>query len=409
MTTSSGDDGGTFSGDEGAGEGAPFVEGMTARGKYFRLEVPNFNASESEQEQMSSYLHLGAVRDLALAASPSAPKATGEDLAGLVTTFIDDTRKRDVCPDFLTEAVRQAETAKLHTKGGWRDHSDGNRITTTRGDKVEVIKGNYKMLILGRQDDQAGWDVSGGHVSQSGITFAGSSSIEWTQNYDGTWKVVEETVKGDVWTTYMGDTHDVYTGNIKDSRTGSPAPSATQPNPIITDQTWALSITSSTGSAALPIPTITDDTFAGAITSTTTAASITDTTTCPAITSTTIGNTVSTTIGNTLDTTVGLTTSIIVGAEAEIVVGNMSEVTVGLEESVTVGGVIDVSVAARLEVNVSTGFEFTVGGLTELNPAHKDEIATMKNQLSMMKNELTLTKQAIGAIYEDFHGIIMLG
>ena len=44
------------------------------------------------------------------------------------------------------------DSLKLHTKGGWRDHSDGNRITTTYGDKVEVIRGNYKMIVLGRQD-----------------------------------------------------------------------------------------------------------------------------------------------------------------------------------------------------------------------------------------------------------------
>lgn len=411
----------------GAAKGAdPFVEGMTAQGKYFRLEVPNFNDAKSADEQMSSYLHLGAVRDLALAASAGAPRATGEDLAAKITTFIDDTRKRDGCPAFVPEATRQAETARLHTKGGWRDHSDGNRVSTTRGDKVEVIQGNYKMLILGRQDDEASWDVSGGHVSQGSITFAGSSSIEWTQNYDGTWKVTEETIKGDVFTSYMGDTHDAYSGNIKSSVTGSEAPSKDKPNPTITDRSWALAIAGYTGSAALPVPTISDETWAVSISSTTnatsltdttTAASMTSTTTCPVMTDTTtgdvvstmIGNTLSTTIGNTLDVTVGLTTSVIIGAEAEIVVGNMSELTLGLQESITVGGVVDVSVAARMEVNVSTGFEFTVGGLEELNPSHKDEMATLKNQLVTMKNELTLTKQCIGALYEDMHAMIMLG
>lgn len=383
------------------GHAQPSVaEGMGANGKYLRLEVPNFNAAESDADRMSSYLHLGAVRQPELAASPNAPKATGEDLAALVTSFIDDTRLRDGCPDFVPESVRQAETAILHTKGGWRDHSDGNRITTTRGDKVEVIKGNYRMLILGRQNDEAGWDVSGGHVGQTGITFAGSSSIEWTQNYDGTWKVTEETIKGDVFTTYMGDTHDVYSGNIQSSITGSESPSADKPNPTITDQTWASSITSQTGSAALPVPSISDDTW---------AASMTSSTTCPIMTNTTIGNTVDTTIGNMVSTSIGNTVDVIVGTQTEVSIGNTAELTVGLEESVTVGGVLDVSVAARLEVNVSTGFSFTVGGTEELNPAHKDELATLKNELNQVKNELALTKQCIGALYEDFHAMIMLG
>jgi Abnormal spindle-like microcephaly-assoc'd, ASPM-SPD-2-Hydin len=48
-------------------------------------------------------------------------------------------------------ANRQAETLKLLTKGGWWDHSDGNHISTTMGDKVEVVQGNYKLVVLGRQ------------------------------------------------------------------------------------------------------------------------------------------------------------------------------------------------------------------------------------------------------------------
>lgn len=401
------------------GHAQPHVaEGMGANGKYLRLEVPNFNAAESDAERMSSYLHLGAVRQPEIAASPSAPKATGEDLAALVTTFVDDTRLRDGCPDFLPESVRQAETAILHTKGGWRDHSDGNRISTTRGDKVEVIKGNYRMLILGRQNDQAGWDVSGGHVGQSGITYGGSSSIEWTQNYDGTWKVTEETIKGDVFTTYMGDTHDVYSGNIQSSVTGSEAPSKDKPNPTITDRTWALSITSQTGSSALPVPSMSDETWATSMSSTTTAttmtdtttaASMTSTTTCPIMTSTTVGNTIDTTIGNMVSTSIGNTVDVIVGTQTEVSIGNTAELTVGLEESVTLGGVLDISVALRGEVNVSAGYSFTVGGTEEMNPAHKDELATLKNELNQVKNELALTKQCIGALYEDFHAMIMLG
>ena len=64
-----------------AGAGGGYVEGMTAQGKYFRLEVPNFNDAAGEEERMSSFLHLGAVRDPAWPRRPSAPKATGEDSA----------------------------------------------------------------------------------------------------------------------------------------------------------------------------------------------------------------------------------------------------------------------------------------------------------------------------------------
>src|SRR5262245_2713110 len=166
-------------------------EGEGVSGKYILIEAPNFNNASSEAEAMSTYLRMGAVKDPAIAANPSAPKGSGEDLAARITSFIDDTRVREGCPDYLAPAVRQAETAKLHSKGGWRDHSDGNRVTTTRGDKVEVIKGNYRMIVMGRQDDRVEFDASGGHLFTNGITFEGSSSVEYTTaEYGGTWKVL---------------------------------------------------------------------------------------------------------------------------------------------------------------------------------------------------------------------------
>jgi hypothetical protein len=422
-----------MSSDDSPPQASPVVEGMSANGKYFRLEVPNFNNGVGGPP-MTTYLHMGAVRDLAQAANPAAPPATGEDLASQITTFIDDTRLRDGCPEFIPEGTRQAVTAKLHTLGGWRDHSDGNRVTTTRGDKVEIIKGNYRMLVLGRQEEQAGVDISGGHVSQSGITFAGSSSIEWTQDYGGTWKVTETTTKGDVYTTYMGDTYDWYYGNIKTSVTGTESPSATQPNPTITDSTWAVAIASYTGSAALPVPTMSSETWATAITSTTVATTMTDTTeatsmtsttTCPSITTTTTGNTTatvtgnttstttgnstSTTTGNTVDTLIGSSTSVTLGAQTSVLIGNMSQVTVGATENVTVGGVLDVSIAARLELNMAAGFKFTADGMMELNPLQKDEINTLKNELEETKTSLALTRQYVGAVFECLHAEIMLG
>ena len=391
-------------------------EGEGILGKYILIEAPNFNNAGSEADAMSSYLRLGAVKDLSIAANAGAPKASGEDLASLVTTFIDDTRVREGCPDYLSPAVRQAETAKLHIKGGWRDHSDGNRISTTRGDKVEVIKGNYRMLVLGRQNDEAGWDVSGGHVGESGITFQGSSEIRWVQNYDGTWKVTEETIKGDVYTMYMGDVKDEYWGNLKTSSTGSPAPSKEKPNPDILDHTWAKSIASYTGSAALPIPTITDETWATTmssttnavdITGTTTATNITDTTTATNITSTTTASAMSdttttgmmnsvttagminslTTVGLNTDTTIGNMISVIIGSEAEIVIGNMAELTVGAQESITIGAMFDLTIALMTEITIAGRIEFSAGPVLDLSPK-KDEMAAMKQTISAMQTNI---------------------
>ncbi len=89
-------------------------EGEGVLGKYILIEAPNFNNAPSSDDAMSSYLRLGAVKDPAIAANPRAPRASGEDLAALVTTFIDDTRVREGCPDYLSPAVRQAETRPPH-------------------------------------------------------------------------------------------------------------------------------------------------------------------------------------------------------------------------------------------------------------------------------------------------------
>ncbi|MFO0615119.1 MAG: hypothetical protein U0414_21185 [Polyangiaceae bacterium] len=357
-------------------------EGDGVTGKYILIEAPNFNNAPTPTEAMTSYLRLGAVKDLSLAANPNAPKATGEDLAAQITDFIDDTRVREGCPDYLSPEARQAETAKLHTKGGWRDHSDGNRVTTTRGDKIEVVKGNYRMVIMGRQNDVAGWDVSGGHVAESGITFDGASSIEYTtEEYGGTWVVVEKTIKGHVHSAFHGRVFDYYCGETVESITGSESPSEMQPNPVVSEQTWAESITSITGSAALPVPLMTSETWADVMadtttattvtsvttvvdtTSVTTAATITDTTTATTITSTTTATTIadtttaalmtSFTTANIADLTIGTSDTVIIGAETETVIGNMAELTVGSESSIIVG--------AETSINLATQTSLTMG------------------------------------------------
>ncbi len=70
---------------------------------------------------------------------------TNNNVLNPVSTLINNTAVPNV------NANRQAETLSLLTKGGWWDHSDGNRVSTTMGDKIEVIQGNYKLVVLGRQ------------------------------------------------------------------------------------------------------------------------------------------------------------------------------------------------------------------------------------------------------------------
>lgn len=368
--------------DDGTGSGSPFgdvSEGTSPLGKYLMLEVPDYNTYDGG-EPMTSYLRLGAVRDPSIVASPGAPKSTGEDLASYVTSFTDDVRVREGCPGYVPPAVRQAETALLHTKGGWRDHSDGNRITTTRGDKVEVVRGNYKLLVLGRRDDlldEASWEAGGGHIAENSITLANESSIEWVQNYGGTWRAVETSTKGDVISTYHGDVIDQYFGNIVDSTTGSEAPAMLRENPTVTDRTWARAISSYTGSAALPIPTMSDETWAEAITSTTNVDTMTSTTLATSISDETTATTISsmttaalvdsTTIANVVDTTIGASMSTIIGPELEVIIGSYNELTMGAGFNFTLGVMLDITVALMIDISIAGKMDFSWGPKIEMD------------------------------------------
>lgn len=205
---------------------------------YIKLLVPNFNGSDNP---MGSYLRIGAVEPSPYVPGQANPPAngvdvTGEDLAAYVTGFSDDVRDRGdstAQPATAPEALppgdpaqaaitanpaldpRVAESQVLHTKGGWRDHTDGNRITTTRGDKVEVIQGNYKLVVLGRQqlqhadtsqpyfyDDWAtGVDMSGGvtdSLDQGTRAVNGVLDVEyrWQKDTDGRWGWTQITKTG---------------------------------------------------------------------------------------------------------------------------------------------------------------------------------------------------------------------
>lgn len=221
--------------------------------KFIKLDVPDFDTSTSgsSAEPQRSYLRIGATeaadpveawqeelvqrngesnedfaaRQTANESAKETEATFGEDLAAMVEGFYDDDRTRTGSDwEFGDGSTsdRQAESARLHTKGGWRDHTDGNRITTTRGDKVEVIGGNYKMLILGRTDMEnfKGHEIdsSGGLVRDIDQTAYAVSEITWTE--DGNWKVTTEGSVGDYHGNTTGDHDETHNGELKSTHNG---------------------------------------------------------------------------------------------------------------------------------------------------------------------------------------------
>ena len=203
---------------------ATIAENETSGQRHLVIKVKDFARNPATNRLMTSYLRLGAVRD--------EMGACGDDkrLAEMVTGFADDDRERTDYPDQgkydgVTPQARADLSSKLHTLGGWRDHSDGNRISTTRGDKVEVIRGNYKMLVLGRQDaaDQgAAYDASGGLITDGDIAPGAVTDIRWIKDeFTGTWRVHEESAKGDVVTRYHGIVKEEFLGSLQETIVGS--------------------------------------------------------------------------------------------------------------------------------------------------------------------------------------------
>jgi hypothetical protein len=167
--------------------------------------------------------------------------------------FLDDVRTHDVDLDpllntkadhavrghGLTQTQRQNESRQLYARGGWRDHSDGNRITTTYGDKVEVVRGNYKMIVMGRQDDPGegmGWEATGDHVvDYAPGTMPGAGFwLEFVPDYvftdsesmkqTGVWLLVNTTEGVYEYARYAGNFREERWGDVLETYTGSANP-----------------------------------------------------------------------------------------------------------------------------------------------------------------------------------------
>jgi hypothetical protein len=380
MSNSWGTEGGGSGSIEDSGEAA----GGGGSGTLSRLiiKVPGYDGNSA-----TSYLRLGAV--------PTGEEP-GANLAELIDpneAFIDDDRNRGGSQPAvdnsgghgLAKTARKEESARLHTKGGWRDHSDGNRVTTTTGDKVEVIRGNYKLLVLGRQDDPekaAAFDVSGGLIQSGDIAPGSITEIRWVQDvYSGTWHVLEEAEKGAQKTVYHGDIEETFYGNNLIATTGSEDP--TQPialqagsraaslklNPTIVEKTWATKITSDTGSAKTPVPSITETTHALHVTSATHCLVSTEHTNAISVLSTTVAGTI-------LETSTA-------GLQFEF-----SSAALKVE---AYAGALTVEISGGLKIELELSGKFAMSGplSVELTWGKNIGLHNFKDELEVAKTELT--------------------
>lgn len=432
-------------------------------GKYFCINVPDYeNTAETTDSDKQSYLRVGAATtdwtsepgaDLAALAylAGASGKVTAGDggyslseadnalaalssvytdvtAADLCDPFIDDQRARgsgnerpDGAPGHgFSQEERRATSAKLHSEVGWRDHTDGNRITTTRGDKVEVVYGNYKLVVMGRQSDPGcsqGWDATGDHIQDwaDGTMPGASVTLEWVadstygQTADstgsrqgGAWLLQNSTERVYQYSRYAGNFKEEWWGDIKESYVGSENPeqwgttekagtkghptlrdealggtvaapttsSVNLPrgNPKIIERVWADSIDSRKGSDGHKIPKIHEETWADSVYQKIRA-----------------------------ETTYATNRAEII--EDYLIAGVIVEgATAGLHFRGFAGGIIDLFAGPRLQVELAGSVTLT--GLWKFEASFgkswgyhnmKDEMALMENKLGAVQTELYAT------------------
>jgi hypothetical protein len=197
-----------------------------------------------------------------------------------VVGFADDTRFRKDATDSKlyvdganktnSTENRKTETKRLLTKGGWWDHAGGNRITTTAGDKIEVIQGNYKLVVLGRREPtstNAGkgkiTDVSGGKE------FSKTYEYSETTDSDGNaiWSTYEESSEAYATKVTSGVEVSYFEGTKKETNVGEDPEGVhiTNPksyfkssnpdrDPEVISRTWAKKMETYVGSINKPVP-----------------------------------------------------------------------------------------------------------------------------------------------------------
>lgn len=237
--------------------------------------------------------------------------------------------------------LRTAGKAGRSKKGGHWGHSDGNRVTTTVGNVVDVIQGAY-IAYRSSASSPPGPSLSCTWASST-YTQVGSEDMPIGNGVGSPSDPSFSTASDD---------------NVPYESTDLPAPSGSNPDPYATDttytdskassgdvvsSTWAQRVLTYTGSAKTPVPYVFSLTYAGSVLSNTVAKVIASTQEAVAVASNTIAVTIVSTqeavaLGNN-------TTALFVGNSTEgLTVGNSTA-------AVLIG---NCQVAAALIANVNT-------------------------------------------------------
>jgi hypothetical protein len=388
-------------------------------------DAKDYNLLTSDTYQGDSTLFQGFAddtryRDGALLAAGTVDSTnTATDDAYIDWTYVDN-----------TVTNRQKETARLLFKGGWWDHSDGNRITTTCGDKIEVIQGNYKMIVLGRQAPGQGssvlssnavvTDMSGGQALASCYTpGAGAVAIEYVYD-DGVWTAYESG-NGNMYSTYTGNQVYYNYGEVYNTFIGQdPSKSANlvktpdkSLDPVMVSKTWAQKIETYYGSDGKPVPYMYSYTGVGAMDSVTNAGTMNSTTQVGGYNSLTIAAEItSTTVAPVgIYTNVGYALYTNVGVETALFVGPYEQISTSGEIYVTTSKLQIASLNTRLEAAAVRVFG-TDTKIAEEETKLADTVAELNAAVFSLAEEVMELQEAKTTLAEDVNlisDIILMG
>ena len=226
------------------------ASGSGVTGKRITLDVPAYLGT-ANQVAPRSFLVLGVppatssthheslLSDAGFAtAAPDAfyndaREAQGQGMGGYQVN--DGAASGSTAASTASGGYNSALTGSLFGRGGWHDHTDGNRISTVRGDRVDVIGGNYRMAVLGRRLANADsaparfassiWESSGGIEVSTSTCQAQLTSVYYNQER-GDWDLISEWTGVDFIEDFQGVRFERFTGSGKLIRTIGAPPAA---------------------------------------------------------------------------------------------------------------------------------------------------------------------------------------
>lgn len=293
-------------------------------------------------------------------------------------------------PEFLdADAAKKAEIQRIITtvtaagnavsQFGWEDHTSGHRLSTTGGDKLEIVKGKSYVHVLGADD----FDVSEG---QKSIARSGSDpqsiGYDASQNGDKRPMIVERTwARRQISETWLGVDRTSPTSKLPTDESIT-----LESFPAVIDgesreYTYGKKLSSYTGDSSNWVDDIEEHTFVHRSNSFTTADAINDLTTVKgAIAETTLVPFMTSTQISVLLT--------------EVYVGGKLGVEIGAGFELKLGAYCEIFGGVKEEIELSAGFKLNAAGKNRLWIGKKTDIMTddLKVSLSTLETRLKATK-----------------